>query len=441
MNYFKCDICGKGITLIENGEAVCNFCGARYSKELVDVKKNAIQTNIEVETQVSLDEIIDAVQNLMEDGAFQAARKELNKAIKLAPNDWRVIIENAKLETKFGCRISSEVPSHQSFLRQYAQYGKNMHISIIDAAIENVKKSINDSQISENEKIIIFNALATCSVCANISIVEYYNEKYYDWTKSYECESYYKLESDRMSALFSCIFNLDGSLTIIDTLDDALSNSNRIEIKAIMCDYISLLTWEDFYAGQPHIIKKYENYRWQIREKYPDYGTGDAYLLPDPKKYSYNNPKEEYTEKKKRIQAYWKEKDDIEIARREEALKTKRIEAYWENHAEERDRLLSEKKNLEEEIHRLEVAKNSLPILDQIKQIEKERILFQNKLKETGLFQFNDRKQIKMKIVELSTALEKAIYQRDTELEKLNQSLRDAHSICHKIMFELSKDR
>ena len=437
---FTCEICGGNLLLDENGYATCPDCGAKYSKQTIDKIKKKIRESARNETESKVNDLLKTAQSFMADGAFSNAKKVLSEAYKIAPRNYKVILETAKCEEKLYFKPIISL-YRENYIFSVGENGKNFHLSVIENAIETVKKIITGNEFSEQEKISIYNELAITLFFASTVKTDYFHEKYNSYSGNTNSDKYYDLKSDLTYEEIKSIAGMERAISLIENLTDELSVTNVIEMKHYICVVIYDLTcYNTYLSGNPKLISKYDVYRWDIRKLYPDFGKGLGELA-DPFPYDHSLKSEDIQIRKKNIVEYWHQKDQEEYNRREKQLKALRIADYWAKHADEQKKLQDEQTTILAELSKFNSQLGDVECDMELVRLETERQALLEKFGKTNLFSFKERKALRLQIESLKQQIEKLKTISQSEHDEIDQQIARLKHRLEEIDFELERDR
>lgn len=437
---FVCEICGGNLLLTENGQANCLDCGAKYSKQAVDEIKKKIRESARNETKNRVSDLLKTAQSFMADGAFANAKKVLADAYKIAPRNYKVILERAKCEEKLYFKPIVSM-YRENYIFSVGENGKNFHVSVIENAIETIKKIIKEDEYSEQEIISIYNELAITLFFASTVKTDYFHEKYNSYSGNTDSDKYYDLKSDLEYEEIKSIAGIERAISLIEDFTDELSSTNVIEMKHYICVIIyDLTSYNTFISGNKELISKYDSYRWEVRKLHPDYGKRLGELA-DPFPYDRSLKYDDIQIRKNNIFEFWRQKDQEEYNRREKQEKALRVADYWVKHHAEQKKLLEEQAELSTEISKLNYQLESLNCDSDLTQLEMEQQSLLKELEKTGVFSFGERKRIKLQIESLKQQIKKLQTIRRAKHDEINQHISKLKKRVDEIDFELKRDR
>lgn len=300
---FICDICGGALTLVSGGMAVCDNCGAKYSKDYITEKAKIIKQNCKKSSEIDCQEYLRKAKIYLCEKSYKEALKFVNQVLQRDSSNWLAKLYKVMCEEKF--YINPDDKSLEGKLNYYNYKNKDIRFPIVKEKILDIVKEIKVLNIDNNEKINIMNTLAACLCRAGVAKSNYYSKKYWDKCDSSR-EPTARETVDHYFEQFYSIAYIEEAMRLLEGMEDSLSMDNVFYMKEAICHIIEDITYDYAFGGDEKLIEKYKEYREFLFSIDNDADRNEVLNTA----YVYKvDLRESYSSMRKKAVQYWKEYD------------------------------------------------------------------------------------------------------------------------------------
>ena len=464
-------MCGSTDLMKTDGVFVCQTCGTKYSVE--EAKRMMVEGTVEASNMANIENLLKLANSAYDSKNYKEAEKACNEIIRLDSNNYeawllkgkavnlQINANNPRVLEVYNCVMTAYRSLDESrkeeksleildFMVDCFMEEANFWLNNFEAerpTSENLEKAKRAHYDSKNKlEEAIEELLGSCdeSLIPH-SFTEYYIVKanqicvkswkttvgynYYrddfdtlgeDWsTKVYYINSY----RPNKSILQTFISETDNLIDLLQYCEKNFSDDTESETKINIYNNIKYYEERLIEANSyDWIVNAYGSSRWAI----------DCSLTDEAKE----NRRKTIYEYEEKIA---KEKNRKRLKEQEE--KEKKIEEYWNEHKEEKDKLESEKNELEvqikgwyDEIDNIPEKQSFNEITESLNELAKEK-------KSIGILKMKDRKEIQNKIEKKLAEKEEIQNQIKSKEDEIKSFIRDKENRLKQIENELSKER
>ena len=396
MKQLACEMCGSNNMVKQNGMFVCQDCGTKYSVE--EARKMMVEGTVRVDNSHMIENYLEMARNAKDAGNNTEAETYCNKAIEIDPNNykawmikgeaaaWQSTLQNSRIGegvSAFAKGITNAPEEEREELTEYAKEQiKRLSTAMISLRADRFAKWPDAEEsagfISDLTSVLgtvvnfltqtgslipVSEIMAPIATQINQSVVkayqsviklEYKSDRY-PWPDDDDFRKY-------IERIGYCTTLVEKAIDICNDDDDEdiqrYENLVFLHKEAInACSYDSKYVdldepWKvNFYNSKPGLYLVARENRVYFKKLSL---TGSAVASRNNLIRQYESKVGELkSAKKRRIAA-----EKAEKKRKEKEAAKKRFDDYWAEHAEEKTRLETEQKNIQEQIAGLKASQD-----------------------------------------------------------------------------------
>ncbi len=399
MKAIMCEMCGSHDLVKQDGMYICQICGTKYTVE--EAKKLLVEGVVKVDHAEELDNLYQLARRAKKDGNSENAAKYYGQILALEPSGWEANFYSVYF-TAMSCKIA-QIESAGNSVASCLNSVLQLIIRTYGDNDEEIKKIVNEVyDQSTNLSSLLFTA-------ATKSFLEIRAEK-----KGPYVEDYYNRSAGAIRI----------AISLGDELTDLLGDYGWTLQKAVDVYKFAIELWDLFQKAAMPKTLFVEPIITQCCQK------------ADDNNYSCRGKIKETEEKM------------IQVSE-------KRREKYWEAHPEEKatlenekNKLVSEKQALEDQISKLSHQKEEKPALMSYNDIHSRILELKNQKDRLGIFKGKEKKALQEKI-DLLEEEEKPIKEKadllkaeiDMQIDSLTSKALELAANIDRIDLEFNKER
>lgn len=405
MKQLTCEMCGSNNMVKQDGMFVCQDCGTKYSVE--EARKMMVEGTVRVDNSHMIENYLEMARNAKDAGNNTEAETYCNKAIEIDPNNykawmikgeaaaWQSTLQNSRIDegvSAFAKGITNAPEEEREELTEYAKEQiKRLSTAMVSLRADRFAKWPDAEEsagfISDLTSILgtvvnfltqtgslipVSEIMAPIATQINQSVVkayqsvikpEYKSDRY-PWPDDDDFRKY-------IERIGYCTTLVEKAINLCDDDDD--EDIQRYEnLVFLHKEAINACSYDSQYADLDE--------QWKVNlysskpGLYPVARENRVYFknlsLTDTAVASRNNLIRQYESKVRELKSAKERRIAAEKAEKERKAKEeakKRFDDYWAEHADDKARLESEQKGLQEQIAGLKASQN-----DQIAALNKE---------------------------------------------------------------------